>query len=1476
MAGNEVKLTIKIGDNGSLDIVTKKAKKATKQTEKLADASEKLRKSRNRYSKGEKGVAQAGLSSAKSFSKMQGSMTGSGGLVPAYATLAANVFAATAAFGLLRRASQVDQLTQGLSEMGKASGLAMGTLAAGLQKATKNALTLEEAMRATSMITSAGLDASMVDDFGAAAQKAAVALGRNTQDSLERFTRGVTKLEPELLDELGLFVRVDEASEDYARTLNKNASELTNFEKRQAFANATLAQAEQKFGSVNIPANPYDELAASFADLSKQGLNLLNVVLSPIVGLLANSTPLLIGAMALFASTISGQVLGSLSSYADRARAVAEANKGINQSTRVQLNLFNRKSGTLKDLAVSLKDGSAATREYDRAVQGQEMSQRRNLTALKKNSITQEEYTKRIKTAKKAITEIRSAEVRQRLSSAALAESKAMAALQSGNYSVALKNLQRTMLFYRGALAAATKQQGLLAKSMGILTVATKATGAAFRLLGGAVSVMLGPLSMIIMLAGLAYEAFNALKERFKTEEEKALDRALQNVNDTLKELKINLKEADRGFKGQSDKIFTLTDSYIAYGNSTSQIIDTLSELKNTDAPKALEAQANFLQENINNSSTLKKVMLDTFGTSVVDELSDDLETSVEKTTNLLVAQRALGLQINSIKEAASQAGKAMDDYMNSLRPNTALTPLSDALQNLQKALNSTTVEGPDKDEIIKNFLDLNKGLNDAVANIKAPPSIFAVQREALEAEKSGYIATAMELGIQLAKATEFGNTMLQESTTNSLTALSTEIRRVNSELASIGEEDSSSQERKLQLVTEMVVAEEKRLVVSKNAIQASKSALDTEKARGDISSKGVEKLIDAEQALLTLKIANLKGSEAFLQNMIDLQKPGLIQQGMEAERKKVVEEINLLEEQQLDTLEKVEVTTRGTLALLQNIAKGKRLILSIEEKGLKIAQANIKAQETSLKIQKQMENRKNPFQNYNGTLTAKQEADIQKELLHRRIDAAHTEFDLSKKKLEIEFMLIEQRFAVVLAETKVLAAKAEQSNDTSAAKQFNDLASGLEKAKETIGSLKKSSMDSLEQTFRANLDSILSDYIQSLDKAYKEALTQTESDNMFTRNEGLETLSNAFENGDVALSVLVEGMKNSMTPLVEQLNTLGPEGELVATVTSGAFAISQAWALAGEQIAASVGKAGEGALNTAATLQAVGATLSSVSQIMQASANANIAEIDNQIAAEKRRDGKSAASINKIEALEKKKEKAKKKAFEQQKKAQMAMVVINTAASIAANVAAASNAAVMAGVAAPAVFAGVLGMLNAVTLGLGAAQLGIIASSSYQGGGSGGASGGGAGGATSISIGDRRGSVDLATSQSARGEQAYFRGESGQGGPERFTPAFSGYKNRAEGGSTAYMVGEQGPELFVPERPGRIVPNDDIAAATPANVSFNINTIDASGVEDMLVAQRGNIIGMIRQAANSYGQDFVEDVDTSVFTQSAGGVSRY
>ena len=56
-------------------------------------------------------------------------------------------------------------------------------------------------------------------------------------------------------------------------------------------------------------------------------------------------------------------------------------------------------------------------------------------------------------------------------------------------------------------------------------------------------------------------------------------------------------------------------------------------------------------------------------------------------------------------------------------------------------------------------------------------------------------------------------------------------------------------------------------------------------------------------------------------------------------------------------------------------------------------------------------------------------------------------------------------------------------------------------------------------------------------------------------------------------------------------------------------------------------------------------------------------------------------------------------------------------------------------------------------------------------------------------------------------------------------------------------------------------------------SVAFTINAVDAEGVEAVLERQRGNIIGMIRSAANGYGENFLEQVDTDVISE--GGYQK-
>ena len=328
----------------------------------------------------------------------------------------------------------------------------------------------------------------------------------------------------------------------------------------------------------------------------------------------------------------------------------------------------------------------------------------------------------------------------------------------------------------------------------------------------------------------------------------------------------------------------------------------------------------------------------------------------------------------------------------------------------------------------------------------------------------------------------------------------------------------------------------------------------------------------------------------------------------------------------------------------------------------------------------------------------------------------------------------------------------------------------------------------------------------------------------------------------DQELSSIGDKVAGTINALQPMMDLMGPEGLLLNAVTSGAAAATGAWSTAFEVIGDSAASGGD---RLAAGLEASSATIGAISSMLAANSQQKITSIDQEIAAEQKRDGKSAASLAKLSALDKKKEKEKKKAFETNKKAQMAQTILSTASAVIQSIANAGG--LPFGIATGAAMAAV-----------GAAQLAIIAGTSYQGGGS--AAGSTPTAPSTLEVGSRSNTVDLASANNAGGELAYARGDSGIGtGMDNFKPtsAFSGYKGRAAGG---YLVGEQGPEVFMPETAGNIIPSGKETGGM-TNVNFSISAVDASGVEDLLMNQRGNIIAMLREAANEHGQMFLEGV---------------
>lgn len=267
--------------------------------------------------------------SARDFAKQA---QGLGGLVHLYATFAANLFAASAAFNALSRAMDASNMVKGLDQIGAASGKNLGTLSKRVQEAADGAISLKESMEAVAKASSGGMSNKQILQMTDAAKKASQALGVNMSDAISRMTRGITKLEPELLDELGIMVRVDKATEDYAKSVGKTTASLTDFERRQAYANAVLKEAETKFGAIELDSNPYQKLLASITDITLKGGELINKVLGPIAKYLADSpTALTAGLAAIVAMLVKqaipaiGMLRQNAAEAADEAGRIAEA-----------------------------------------------------------------------------------------------------------------------------------------------------------------------------------------------------------------------------------------------------------------------------------------------------------------------------------------------------------------------------------------------------------------------------------------------------------------------------------------------------------------------------------------------------------------------------------------------------------------------------------------------------------------------------------------------------------------------------------------------------------------------------------------------------------------------------------------------------------------------------------------------------------------------------------------------------------------------------------------------------------------------------------------------------------------------------------------------------------------------------------------------------------------------------------------------
>ena len=323
MADNIVTIQVRIDDKGNLSAVGNKADAA-------AGKMDKASKSAGTLGRNMKGAGDASSGASKNFSKMS---QGMGGFVGAYATLAANVFAVSAAFNFLKRAADVEQLRKSQVEFANSTGTALQSVTSRLREASGGMLGFQEAAQAAAIGSAKGFSAQQLEELAIGAGKVSKALGRDFTDSFDRLVRGVSKAEPELLDELGITLRLEEATKSYAKALGVNAKELTTYQRSQAVLAETQRQLNEQFGDFDGNQNAFVKLQKTFEDVVNLVAEKVLPVFEFFANIIANNIGIAIGVFALIGAKIFGTIPAVAGLGESLDEFVSNAEEGITSAT---------------------------------------------------------------------------------------------------------------------------------------------------------------------------------------------------------------------------------------------------------------------------------------------------------------------------------------------------------------------------------------------------------------------------------------------------------------------------------------------------------------------------------------------------------------------------------------------------------------------------------------------------------------------------------------------------------------------------------------------------------------------------------------------------------------------------------------------------------------------------------------------------------------------------------------------------------------------------------------------------------------------------------------------------------------------------------------------------------------------------------------------------------------------------------------
>ena len=871
---------------------------------------------------------------------------------------------------------------------------------------------LEQSMRSVATITSAGLDPSSINAFGTAAANASKALGRGLEDTLDRITRGVTKLEPELLDEIGVFVRLDEVTKEYAESIGKTANQLSNFEKRIAFQGAVLGQLDKKFGAIadTVAANPYDELSATFADLTKEVLSLVNAI-TPLLSILASSPSLLLGTITLLGGKVITSAIGSFDLFTKGISKAEKSATKLNGKLSRSIIGLNKKQKSLQDTARQIRNGTLRTKGFTKALDNQAKSQRINLTNLNKGIISQELYNKRIKNSSTIIKQLNISESANLRLRAQRAVQLAIIQLQEGNFKKALLRLR--IGFSLLSKSTLMSRVSLLSWAGAVNVARAAALGFALsvKAIGVAIATWLPYIGLAVVAFALLKEAYLAVVDYFKTDEQKAYEKQLKKTNEVIQELSASFEEINKATEGSSLLIQTTTDRYKALSNALRQ---TKHEFEQLALSKGNTSEKVDVADTlIAKSYALTKALKEQYGVSTLGELSNKSDKQKLNIFSRLQAETLASSDlIVSLASSATDLNTVMQTFNNAVKISTPFDEAASSARLLSDQVNAA-FEGAgsslDTFEVLLENLD-NSNISlfnpDNFAQFKKGTQLGKLllkQKEEIEkADKAAMVINARGEKMSLVTAAN-GEKVLKSA----------------EEIAEAISDNVFNQENLVEKVQKEVKGRADALEAARAAtasgklkISQAQAELNLLKEYNNNSKSGVQAIIAKENEIIDAKLAVNEAMKTELQGRIVLGMAAQDEADITAQINKLIAEANLLLEQKIDKLEEAVRIEEGAITLLKEQQKYEKFSLNIQKQQLKLANDLADSKARLLNSSRELDRATT------GTgLTSADRAE-QAEATAKRIEAAAVEeLRLTIIGINMEYDLLDAKYALIEAE---------------------------------------------------------------------------------------------------------------------------------------------------------------------------------------------------------------------------------------------------------------------------------------------------------------------------------------------------------------------------------------------------------------------------------------------------------------------------